>query len=49
MNHKEWLSWMRPGIKIYYKGIDITDRVGLCVCKDCIQNVKNEIDIEEAK
>lgn len=44
MDHKEWLNWQRQGIKVLYKNIDITDKIGLCICRDCIGTVKIDID-----
>lgn len=48
MTHEEWLDWQRKDIAVFYRGINITNRIGLCVCKDCIQHVKDDIDKELA-
>ena len=44
--HQDWLKKMRPHITIFYKGINITEKVGLCVCKNCIGGLMQKMDEE---
>ena len=37
-------DWMREHITVQYKGIDITDRIGLCVCNNCTADIRKEVD-----
>ena len=34
----------KKDIKVLYKGVDITDDIGLCVCNNCIQHIKDAVD-----
>lgn len=33
-------------MQVIYKGIDITDKIGLCVCEECTKSIREKIDLE---
>ena len=34
----------RKHITVFYKGVEITDKIGLCVCDDCTEHIRKVID-----
>jgi len=37
-------DWLKKDIKVFYKGVDITEHVGTCVCRHCLKKVRASID-----
>lgn len=36
--------WNKEHIKVTYRGVDITDDMGLCVCNDCTKAIRKQVD-----
>ena len=36
--------WNKEHLQVLYKGIDITDEIGLCVCHNCTDHVREKVD-----
>jgi hypothetical protein len=36
--------WNKQHRQVLYKGVDITDKIGLCICDQCTESIRSEID-----
>ena len=36
--------WNKKHRQVLYKGVDITDKIGLCICDECTEQIRSEID-----
>ena len=36
--------WNKEHIQVLYRGVDITDKIGLCVCDECTSTVRGSVD-----
>ena len=41
--------WNKQHRQVLYKGVDITEKIGLCICDQCTEEIRNEIDARQSK
>lgn len=38
--------WMKEHMNVTYKGVNITDEIGLCICEECTKKIRAHVDKE---
>ena len=36
--------WNKKHIQVLYRGVDITDKMGLCICEECTNTLRGSVD-----